>query len=109
MVNKMQYFGIRDLREKIGEYANSAQSGEMSIISRSGRPLTISIPFNDVLVKIGADKALAIKLYEEEILTLTKASRYAGVKVDEFIKLLGVTGISVIGDVSSLEKELKQF
>ncbi len=105
----MQYFGIRDLREKIGEYANSAQSGEMSVVSRSGRPLTISIPFNDVLINMGADKALAIKLYEEEVLTLTKAARYAGVKIDKFIKLLGVAGISVIGDASSLEKELKQF
>ncbi|MCU7836554.1 MAG: UPF0175 family protein [gamma proteobacterium symbiont of Taylorina sp.] len=109
MVNKVQYFGIRDLREKIGDFANSAQSGEISIISRSGRPLTINIPFDDVLIEMGAHKSLAIKLYEEEVLSLSKAARYAGVKTDEFIKLLGVAGISVLGDVDSLKSELNQF
>jgi len=109
MVNKVQYFGIRDLREKIGDFANSAQSGEISIVSRSGRPLTINIPFDDMLIEIGAHKALAIKLYEEEILTLSKAARYAGVKTDEFIKLLGAAGISVLGDADSLKNELSRF
>ena len=34
----MQYFGVRDLREKIAEYAQQAQAGVMSVISRNGKP-----------------------------------------------------------------------
>jgi hypothetical protein len=105
----MQYFGVRELREKIGDYANQAQSGVMSVISRNGTPLTLNIPFDDRLIMLGAHKALAIKLYEEEILTLGKAARYAGVKTDEFIKLLGAVGISVLSDVNELNSELDQF
>jgi len=32
----MQYFGIRDLREKIGDYAHEADAGVISVISRNG-------------------------------------------------------------------------
>lgn len=105
----MQYFGVRDLRERIGDYANNAKSGVMSVISRNGTPLTLNIPFDDRLIMLGAHKALAIKLYEEEILTLSKAARYAGVKTDEFIKLLGAAGISVLGNIDDLKSELNQF
>lgn len=105
----MQYFGVRDLRERIGDYANQAKSGVMSVISRNGTPLTLNIPFDDQLIMLGAHKTLAIKLYEEEILTLSKAARYAGVKTDEFIKLLGAAGISVLGDTEDLKNELSQF
>jgi len=105
----MQYFGIRDLREKIGDYAHEADSGVISVISRNGTPLTVNIPFNEVLIELGAHKALAIKLYEEEILTLNKAARYAGVKTDEFIKMLGSAGLSVLGDADDLKSELHQF
>ena len=81
----------------------------MGVISRNGKPLTLNIPFDDRLIMLGAHKALAIKLYDEEILTLSKAARYADVKIDEFIKLLGAAGISVLGDVNELNNELSQF
>ncbi len=48
-------------------------------------------------------------MYEEEILTLNKAARYAGVKTDEFIKMLGCAGLSVLGDADQLKNELKQL
>lgn len=105
----MQFFGVRELRENIGEYAKQAKLGAMSVISRNGKPLTLNIPFDEQLILLGANKALAIKLYDEEILTLTKAARYADVKVDTFIKLLGAAGIGVLGDAEDLKDELSQF
>ncbi len=105
----MQFFGIRDLREHIGDYTQEAESGSTSVISRNGKPLTVNIPFNETLVELGVHKALAIKLYEEGVLTLNKAARYAGVTMDEFIKLLGAVGISVLGDIDDLKNELNQF
>ncbi len=105
----MQYFGIRDLREKIGDFANEAEAGVISVISRNGTPLTVNIPFDDMLIDLGAHKSLAIKFYKEEILTLNKAARFAGVKTDEFIAMLGSVGISALGNTDELEKELRQF
>ena len=105
----MQYFGIRDLRERIGDYTHEADSGVISIISRNGKPLTVNIPFDELLIELGAHKALAVKLYNEEVLTLNKAARYAGVKTDEFIKILGSAGCSVLGDADDLKRELAQL
>ena len=105
----MQYFGVRDLRENIGEYAQNAESGVISVISRNGKPLTVNFPFDDLLIELGAHKSLAVKLYEEGSLSLKKAARFAGLKSDHFIRVLGATGISVLGDEKQLANELKQF
>ena len=105
----MQYFGVRDLRERIGDFTSGAQSGDISIISRNGKPLTVNVPFDDTLISLGVHKALAIKLYDEGVLTLSKAAIYSGVKIDVFIQLLGVAGISVMGDSTSLKDELNNI
>ncbi len=106
----MQYFGIRDLRENIGAYAAEAEAGAISVISRNGMPLTVNIPFDETLIKLGAHKALAVKLYQENILTLSKAAKFAATPIDEFIAVLGAAGISVMGyDSDELARELKLF
>lgn len=106
----MLSFGIRDLREKIGSYTAQAEAGAISVITRNGTPLTVNIPFDDTLVKLGAHKALAVKLYQEGVLTLNKAAKLAGMPMDKFIAVLGAAGISVFGyDTDEIRKELDKF
>jgi hypothetical protein len=106
----MQFFGIRELRENIGAYAAEAELGSISVISRNGSPLTVNIPFDERLLMLGVHKMLAARLYQEGILTLTKAAKFAQLPVDEFIAVLGSAGITVMGyDTSDLSKELDQF
>lgn len=106
----MQCFGIRDLRKNIGSYAAVAEAGAISVISRNGTPLTVNIPFDETLLKLGAHKALAVKLYQEGILTLSKAAKLASLPTDEFIAVLGVAGVSVMGYGSDeLTQELSKF
>lgn len=106
----MQSFGIRDLRENIGSYTAQAEAGSISVITRNGTPLTVNIPFDETLVKLGAHKALAVKLYQEQVLSLVKAAKLARMPIDEFIAVLGAAGISVLGyDENDLAKELKDF
>ena len=106
----MLSFGIRDLRENIGSYAAQAEAGSVSVITRNGTPLTVNIPFDDTLVKLGAHKALAVKLYQEGVLTLNKAAKLAGMPMDEFITVLGAAGISVFGyDTGEVQRELDKF
>ena len=105
----MQFFGIRDLRENIGSYAAEAEAGAISVISRNGKPLTVNIPFDETLLKLGAHKSLAVKLYQENTLTLSKAAKLASTPIDEFIAILGAAGISVMGyDSEELAQELNQ-
>ena len=106
----MLSFGIRNLRENIGTYAAQAETGAISVITRNGTPLTVNIPFDETLVKLGAHKALAVKLYQEEVLTLNKAAKLAGMPMDKFIAVLGSVGISVFGyDADDVQRELDRF
>ena len=106
----MLSFGIRNLREKIGSYAAQAEAGAISIITRNGTPLTVNIPFDETLVKLGVHKALAVKLYQEGVLTLNKAARLAGMPMDKFIAVLGSVGITVFDyDTDDVQKELDKF
>ena len=106
----MLSFGIRNLRENIGTYAAQAETGAISVITRNGMPLTVNIPFDETLVKLGAHKALAVKLYQEEVLTLNKAAKLAGMPMDKFITVLGSAGISVFGyDADDVQRELDRF
>ncbi len=106
----MQSFGIRNLRENIGSYTAEAEAGAISVITRNGTPLTVNIPFDDTLVKLGAHKALAVKLYQENVLTLSKAAQLAETAIDQFVATLGAAGISVIGyDADDLQRELDQL
>ena len=103
----MLSFGIRDLREKIGSYTAQAEAGSISIITRNGTPLTVNIPFDDTLVRLGAHRTLAVKLYEEGVLTLSKSAKLAEMPMDEFIAVLGSAGVSVFGyDNDDIQEEL---
>lgn len=106
----MLSFGIRNLREKIGTYAAQAEAGAISIITRNGKPLTVNIPFDETLVKLGAHKTLAVKLYQEDALTLNKAAKLAGMPMDKFVAVLGSVGITVFGyDTDDVRRELEKF
>lgn len=106
----MQSFGIRHLRENIDSYTAEAEAGAISVITRNGTPLTVNIRFDDILVKLGAHKALVVKLYQEDVLTLGKAAQLAETPIDQFVAILGAAGISVIGyDSEDLQRELDQF
>jgi len=106
----MLSFGIRNLRENIGSYAAQAEAGAISIITRNGTPLTVNIPFDETLLKLGVHKALAVKLYQEEVLSLNKAARLAEMPMDKFVAVLGSVGTSVFGyDADDVKKELDGF
>ena len=105
----MHVFGIRELRENIGAYAAEAEAGKLSLIARNGTPLTLNIPFDETLLKLGAHKALAVRLYQDNTLTLSKAAKLAAMRVDDFIAVLGALGISVFGyDGAELASELDE-
>lgn len=102
----MQVLGIRELREKTGELARTAQSGETLLITKGGEPLFLSIPFDDDLVKHGVQVKLAIKLYEEGAVTLADAAKLAELSLESFIHKVGLMGIPVV-DYSRKELEME--
>jgi len=104
----MDTFTVRDLRERTGELVRDAEGGELAIITKHGRPVFIAVPFDNTVIKSGIDVALAIKLFQSEVLSIGKAAKFANCSVADFSKHLAKAGIpSVNYAPEELEEELK--
>jgi len=93
----METFTIRDLRERTGELVRDAEAGKLSVITKHGQAVFVAEPFDKVLLTSGVCVALAVKLFDEEFISLGKAAKLAGVSKNEFINHLGALKIGQRG------------
>ncbi len=89
----MDTFTVRDLRERTGELIRDAEEGRLALVTKHGQPVFIAVPFDEWLVRFGLPVALAMRLYEEGVVSLGQASRIAGLAEEEFIERLGAAGV----------------
>jgi antitoxin (DNA-binding transcriptional repressor) of toxin-antitoxin stability system len=80
----MQTFSIRDLRDRSGELTREAEEGRMSLVTKHGKPLLVSVPFTQELIELGVLQAVARNLYRTGNISLEKAAKFAQMNVDEF-------------------------
>lgn len=92
----MQSFSIRDLRERSGALSQEAEHGNLSVVTKHGHPLFISVPFSDDLLAQGVHKTLAIKLFKEGDISLGKAAKIAQMSYVEFTEYVSQLGIDVV-------------
>lgn len=106
----MDTFTVRDLREHTGQLIHDAEAGKLSLVTKHGRPVFLAVPFSEDLLALGLKQLLAIKLFQENTLSLEKAAKFSGIAIEAFIEILGNLGIPTV-DYSSqeLHKELKEF
>lgn len=106
----MDTFTVRDLREHTGALIHDAEEGKLSLITKHGRPVFLAVPFTPDLLDFGLRTALAIKLFKDEIITLEKAAKVAGLNMEIFIEKLGQLGIPTVNySADELGQELKDF
>lgn len=106
----MHTFTVRDLREHTGDLIRGAENGELSIVTKHGTPVFVAVPFDETLLREGVSVALAIKLFDEERISLGRAAKLAGLSASEMIDTLGRHGIPVIRTTEEeLERELGDF
>ena len=91
----MDAFTIRDLRERTGDLVRGAEAGTLSVVTRHGQPVFVAVPFDETLVTEGVRVALAIKLFDQDTVSLGQAAKIAGMTTGELIDLLGARGIPV--------------
>jgi len=96
----MKTVGVRALRENPGVLSQSAAKGEFVLVTNRNDPISLSVPFDDDLLKSGVHINIGVKLYEDGVLTLTKAAALAKMPVETFIKILGHMGIVVVDQTS---------
>nr|WP_279538414.1 UPF0175 family protein [Pseudomaricurvus alcaniphilus] len=66
------------------------------MLTNRNTPVSLALPFNDDLLKAGIHVNLALKLYEENVLTLTKAAKLALMSVEAFMELIANLDIVVV-------------
>ena len=92
MVRKLEVFSVRDLRLRSSELVREAEAGQVSVITKRGRPAVVAVPFGTRLVDLGLDKDLALALFDQGLITLAKAAKLAGVTQDVFMDLMAEAG-----------------
>jgi antitoxin (DNA-binding transcriptional repressor) of toxin-antitoxin stability system len=106
----MNTFTVRDLRTRAGELVRGAEAGELSVVTKGGIPVFVAVPFDGVLLKDGIGVTLAVNLFDNEQISLSRAARMAGCSMGEMIDLLGRYGVSVIRITpDELDQELADF
>lgn len=103
----MQSFSIRDLRERSGVLSQEAEQGNLSVVTRHGHPLFISLPFDDELLNQGVHVVLATRLFKEGDISLGKAAKMARMSLADFTEYVSRLGISIVDfSEDELDKEL---
>lgn len=104
----MHTFTIRDLRDRTADIVRDAEAGKLSLVTKHGQPVFVAVPFDEALLREGVHVALGARLFDEELLSLGKASRLAGMSPAEFMDCLARFGIAVARpDVGELQEELE--
>ena len=106
----MDTFTVRDLRERTGELIRDAVEGRLSMVTRHGKPVFVAVPFDEALLKSGVHVAVAVKLFDEEHISLGKAARLADMSVAGFMEHLASLNIPVARtNQKEFEQELAAF
>ncbi len=106
----MHTFAATDLHEHAAELVRDAEAGKLSLVTKDGLPVFVALPFDDALLREGVQTALAVKLFDEEALSLGQAARLAGMDQLAFMERLAALRIPVGRPrPGELEQELETF
>ncbi len=106
----MGVISIEDLIKSPALLIAEADSGRVAIVTKDGRPLFLAVPYDERLAKEEVHVAVAVRLYESEVISLGKAAGIAGLSLSEFIDRLGAVNIPVIRyPAEDLKREIAEF
>ena len=106
----MGAISVEQLINSPARLIQEAESGQVAIVTKDGRPLFLAVPYDERLAKEDVHVAVAIRLYENEVISLGKAARIAGLALSEFIDRLGALNIPAIRyPAEDLKREIAEF
>lgn len=89
-------FSARELRQRAGELFRDAEQGRLSVITKHGRPAILAVPFDDRLLTLGVQRAMAVILFEVGAVSLPQGAKLAGLSQEDFVELLGREGVPAV-------------
>ena len=91
-----EVFTVRDLRQRTGRLIEDAEQGRLSLITKHGHPKILAMPFDDQLLELGVHRAMAVRLFEQRLVTLSQAAKIAKLSLDDFLDALGAAGVAAV-------------
>lgn len=95
-MEQFDIFTARDLRNRSGELLKDAEAGQLSLITKHGKPAILAIPFDKLLVNYGVHRSMALHLFRSHQLTLAQSAKVADLDLEAFIELLGASNITAV-------------
>lgn len=84
-----------------------AEAGKLSIVTKHGQPVFVAVPFDEALVQEGVRTALAIKLFESDVVSLRQGAKMAGMTLSEFMAECSARNVPLVRySPDELEQEL---
>lgn len=106
----MDIFTVRDLRNRTGELLKDAENGKLALITKHGRPAFLAVPFSEQLLSHSVNRAMALSLFQDGLISMVQAAKIAGLAQEGFIELLGETEIPAVAySPGELEEELSDI
>ena len=106
----MNAMTVEELIKHPGKLIEHAESGTLSVVTKDGRPIFLAVPCKGTLDVESICATIAVRLYENEAVSLGRAAKISGLSISEFIDHLGALKIPVIRySAEELERELAQF
>ncbi len=101
----MEAFSIRDLREHTGDLVRNAENGELSVVSKHGKPLFVAMPFTDALLSSGVSVSLADKLVQSGELSVASGAKLSNMPYARYLQHLGASGYSLLDKSAPLAEK----
>ena len=92
----MQAFSVDDLHMHPDALAASAQAGQLALVTNQGRPLFVSVPFDETMLREGIHVALAVNLFRSGEFSSGKAAELARMSKIAFIEFVSRLGVPVV-------------
>ena len=106
----MDAMSVEELKKHPDRLIEGAENGKLSVVTRDGHPIFMAVPYDGSLATENVFVAVAVRLYENEAVSLGRAAKMAGLSISEFIDRLGALKIPVVRySAEELERELAQF
>jgi predicted HTH domain antitoxin len=103
----MKTLNTVNLENNPGEFLKSVMDEEVILLTNEGSPLSLCIPVECELMEKGIHVNMAVKLFEDGLLSLVRSAKLAKMSVESFMELLATLDIPAVSyDAFELEEEL---
>jgi len=106
----MRTFKLTELQKNPEELLRNTGEGHLSLVTSQGEPAFVTVPVDERLIATGLLEVIAVKLYDEGVLSLSKAASFSRQSIERFLESLAAAGVDTVAyDPAELDQELATF